>query len=225
MIFDLKNYPKISNKLEKLSTSDEWQLIGPLEIYHAFCPSQLGLSTIYVDGGLRHKKNSVQKNSISIGDGDSHEGRPEDIDILVQKEKDQSDLALALSLLGKINSACSTLKLYGFYGGRLDHQLAIFGELRNSLSHFKFLERIDLYGPHSAAIKTTLLKKSMTFNSQNTFSLTMFEETMTSISGQVKYPLSNHNVGPFSSLSLSNQARGQVEITVDKPALIHFNEA
>lgn len=187
---------------------------------------------VYIDGGLAHQtkiKNLGFQDilAVSLGDGDSLpkylvEQRVS-LDQKYPPEKDQSDFSLALSFLRENyndgNPALS-VHLFGLFGGRRDHELAIFGEAYHFLKDFpeSSMNLFDENGYH----KLSLFHGDKTFSYKGTFSLFSLEKCSVDIEGKVKYGGKNIELLPFQSLGLSNFAKGEFKVASNSPLLIYW---
>ena len=195
---------------EVLSATNSVLLIGPLakEI-----PQGNFDFTVFVDGGCHLRaKEHTNTSSLSVGDGDSCPPNTK-LDYMIPTEKDHSDLAYILRHLPK---KLATLELHGFIGGRIDHQLAVFGEVFNYL---KASETPSAVFDRQAAELLNKGKHSRNIN--GLFSLMTLEPTEVSLSGDTKYKVEPSAVlQPFSSHALSNEGRGDIQITNSLPLLL-----
>ncbi|MCY4524714.1 MAG: hypothetical protein OXB84_08250, partial [Halobacteriovoraceae bacterium] len=122
----LEKFSKIVEGLEKIA------IVGPF-----FHKKYLVASPLYllVDKGAQYQKEieASQENStfFKVGDGDSYTG---ELDIKLAQNKDFSDLKFCLDILP---SHINTLYLLGFIGGRVDHQLFVWGEVHHYLARKK----------------------------------------------------------------------------------------
>ncbi len=171
--------------------------------------------TIYVDGGTKFKPSGPSPFPfISLGDGDS--GGP--LDELLPVEKDYSDLAFVLRELPR---HVDHLSLFGFLGGRRDHELANFGEVHQFL-RVRRQARVDFLDGRLAVVA---FSGSLDLDVRGVFSLLVFESTAVSLSGLCKYKLDGSvMLEPASSHGLSNEGFGVVSLQTNKPAFIFLNE-
>jgi len=189
---------------KRLSSVEELCLIGPLVTNYR--PKKM--PHLLVDGGIKIKNKLKNIPHWSIGDGDSTKKR---LDVLLNKEKDYSDLKAALDC---IPSSIKCLYLRGFLGGRKDHELINFGEVHYFLKNKKhvsvhFSNKIKAYSAGEYQL-----------NIKGTFSIIVFEPTKIGIKGDVKYPLRKKGLTPLSSLTLSNEGTGIVNIDSNGPFYI-----
>lgn len=195
----------------------EWILLGPMG------PELSGflshIPVIAVDGGAHF----AQRLDLWIGDADSFKGKIDSAHCLkFPPEKDLSDLALALSLLNQDHSYY--LHLWGFLGGRHDHELFNLGEAA------KFLEqhsesRIALYDQQGIKRFDFLSKGSWQLSIESLFSLGSINKVKVELSGCCKYPITPaSDLDPLSSRGLSNEGHGEVQITTDGPVFIYYPE-
>lgn len=189
--------------LSQFSTNSV-QLIGPMpcEIPNTSGP------ILYIDGGTKHKKDGL---GFSLGDNDSHQ---EKLDQILPKEKDYSDLSYALSQCHQFNE----LYLYGFLGGRKDHELINLGEVSHFLNH-----KTNSFAHFEGQI-LAYAKGEYEITHNNTFSLFCFNETKITLSGKIKYPLSDEPLKAHSSHGLSNEAQGKFGLKTERPIFLflHF---
>ncbi len=187
-------------------------LVGPLYgTPHA--PSE---PTVYVDGGAKFKSAAkFSQPTITLGDGDS--GGP--MDEVLPVEKDYSDLAFVLRELPK---HIVELSLYGFLGGRRDHELANFGEVHQFL-RARGQARADLFGTSTSI---TGFCGALEIDIHGLFSLLAFEASSVLLQGECKYKLDGTVVlDRVSSHGLSNEGAGLVLLQSAKPVFIFRGEA
>jgi thiamine pyrophosphokinase len=199
------------NDLNALPTHTPWQIIGPL--FESYSLNQ-DYPTVLIDGGV-DKFNG--KHHFSIGDGDSLKS-DHDFDVKLDPEKDFSDLKAFLNL---IETAPKKLLFHGFLGGRLDHECSNLGELWNFLLNQKC--SIELY--QNAKLKVMMFHKGHhQIQFQGGFSLYSLEKCYFQIEGNVKYPLAESLILPFSSHTLSNKSFGDFSIKASTPFWIYLND-
>ncbi len=217
----IKHLDDIQPKAESL-IKKVFFLVGPMDIAEKF-PAELLKNTedhycIFVDGGLRHLSlfSHLERSQIcSIGDGDSSQSR--DFDFPLNTKKDFSDFHAALKL---IPNTAQEIHLLGFMGGRLDHQLAIFGPLYRFLKQKKHLGREILFDINRGRF---LSAGSHEFHHQGFFSLLAFEETELRLTGACDYPLPiNTILEAFSDVAISNCSFGKVSTCCTNPLLLWF---
>jgi thiamine pyrophosphokinase len=202
--------------LNDIFAAEELILLGP-------CPSNyiktnnFDSPLLIIDGGLNQNRESfTSKSSLSIGDNDSNTST-EEVDLSYSAKKDKSDLKLALELIS--NSELKKLRLIGLSGGRLDHEMANFGEL--SL----FLNK----SPHTKVINiedklSILTKGTHDLDYRGSFSLLSIFENKIQLQGACEYQLFNETpMAPLSSLGLSNNAFGKFTLKNTQPILIFWN--
>lgn len=169
-----------------------------------------------VDGGIKFTKEA----QVWVGDGDSSPSLslPENCWHL-PCDKDFSDFSAALKLMDE--SRC--IHLWGFLGGRKDHELAVWGECHEFLkSHpkcqFKIYQDGILKGLYLPA-------GSGNIDHQGGFSLLVLEKSLVSLSGDVTYPLFTPTLlRPLSSHGISNYSRGSLSYISDSPILFLFGD-
>ncbi len=191
-----------------LSKKTSWVLVGPMG-------PELGLSAdavLAVDGGLKY----APKADFWVGDGDSNPALPLPEHFLkLSPEKDISDFRAALDLLPEAES----ILLWGFLGGRRDHELAILGECHGYLKSNPGCQ-IKIYNKGVLAgvfLPTGVGRIEYT----GSFSLFSLESAKVTLRGDVLYSLSSPiNLAPLSSHGISNKAQGMIMTESDKPLLI-----
>lgn len=203
---------------DTLKNITEWVFVGPMGPH---TPDHLrNFPTICVDGGAHFSENM----HIWIGDNDS---------LMIDKiesphifklpiEKDQSDLGHAFNLFQE--SRYYKFHLWGFLGGRRDHELFNLGE------SFNFLERhqesqMMFYGENGQLLYHILGAGQWKFAHKGIFSLGTLKKTSVKLTGEVKYSIPRHEVlYPLSSLGLSNVGEGEILLETRGPVFIYFPE-
>ena len=197
--------------LRAISGSEGLTLVGPLyEKSH-----ELVEPTIYVDGGARFRVSDARAEipSVAIGDGDSGAIA---LDELLSSEKDYSDLAFALR---GVPDSVSRVSLLGFLGGRRDHELCNLGEVHAFLSRRPHFTQVEIIGDGTRMV--AFCKGRVHLNIHGMFSVFVFEATALKILGACKYPLARDRViQPLSSVGLSNEGSGLIEIESGSPAFV-----
>lgn len=173
-----------------------------------------------IDGGARH----TTKMDLWLGDGDSTSGPLKTpYQFQFPQDKDRSDLALGLSLLK--DKLPYKLHLWGFLGGRRDHELFNLGEVSNFLAEHPGSE-VLFYDDQGSVPYQLLAKGSWSINHHGIFSVGTFLKTFFSIQGDCRYPLAGlTELHPVSSLGLSNEAQGTLTIVCEGPIFIIFGAA
>lgn len=178
----------------------------------------LVMPTVFVDGGADFLRASVAMSPrevpvVSLGDGDSSSVP---LDEKLAREKDFSDLAFALRGLP---AAVSGLELFGFLGGRRDHELANIGEVHNFLAA-RPSAVANFHGPQK--IEVIAFTGHLEIEIHGTFSVFVLEAAQVEINGACEY--SHHGeVLPLSSLGLSNVGKGKVSLHSPRPVFIFLN--
>jgi thiamine pyrophosphokinase len=182
-------------------------LIGPLCVK----PGKYSEPVIFVDGGTVNRHNNE---GITVGDGDSYQGK---LEVELSPDKDFSDLAFVLAgIPGNFN----LVELTGFLGGRRDHELFNIGEAH----HFLFSRPLPTTLRFEDRI-TGFSKGVWEFERNGLFSIAALEQTQITISGDCRYTCAQKTtLSPMSSLGLSNQGHGTIYITCEAPVFILFDE-
>ncbi|MFP5385633.1 MAG: hypothetical protein ACLGHN_06105 [Bacteriovoracia bacterium] len=200
-----------------LRNFSEWILLGPMG---PELPSDLyTLPLMAVDGGA-HFATSMD---IWVGDADSYSEEIHAPHVIRHPiEKDQSDLALALNLF---NDPCHyKLHLWGFLGGRRDHELFNLGEA------LSFLDKQDgsqiLFYNESGKITYQVVGSGhWKFSHQGLFSLGALKRTEVTLRGDCYYPIKSPQIlTPLSSFGLSNIGQGEMTLTTDGAVFLYFPE-
>jgi thiamine pyrophosphokinase len=184
------------------------QLVGPL---YEEVSNPKPWPTLFVDGGLNFTDQFPGEACWSVGDGDSTRG--EQPSELLPRVKNVSDLAHALSILP---SELEFIELHGFSGKRLDHFLINIGELNKHIEQNQ--EQVALMDKNLLVLGPGVHRLNLT----GTFSLMGLRTTHVTITGKCSYPLNSPTELPvLSSLCLSNEACGTVEIGSDQTIFLY----
>ncbi len=203
---------KLQDFMAHLENQTSVTLVGPL-LGAAHRPAG---PTIYVDGGANFRPaGPLPFPAISLGDGDS--GGP--LDETLPAEKDYSDLAFVLRELPR---HVDRLNLFGFLGGRRDHELANLGEVHQFLRR-RSQARADFL---DGALAVIGFSGVLELDFRGVFSLMVFETTAVTLQGLCKYKLDGSvPLEPASSHGLSNEGAGPITVQSLKPAFIFLNGA
>lgn len=197
--------------------TSEWTLVGPMG---PAVPDQLSQHPLLViDGGARH----TERMDIWIGDGDSYLD-PVNCEHIFRypPKKSQSDLLLALSVLNSQHQY--KLHLWGFLGGRKDHELFNLGECLSFLADHPE-SQILLYNAESDISFHLLGEGEWSFEYHGPYSLGSIKNVEVQMTGDCLYPLLRpQRLTPLSSLGLSNEASGVVSLQTNGPIFIYFPE-
>jgi thiamine pyrophosphokinase len=172
-----------------------------------------------VDGGAKFAPGA----DIWVGDADSYfEEVISPHAFRLSLQKDSSDLALALTLFK--NYLRFKLHLWGFLGGRSDHELFNLGEVSRFLESRP--ESQVYFYDHQGNIRFHFLGQGhWKFDHQGFFSLGTMKKTQVTLKGQCQYLIEQpQTLMPLSSYGLSNQAYGGVQIANEGPVFIYFPE-
>jgi len=201
---------------EEIFDHNIWTFVGPMgpRLQNS---ELLSHPIILVDGGAHH----CQKGLIWIGDSDSNQLNVEvDFFIELNPNKDFSDLKAAFDLF-PANSSLE-LHLWGFLGGRNDHQLINLGESHHFLIQHP-QSKIFFYDEFGMLRMIFTSNGTLNLNHQGIFSLVSLESAEIQIIGNCDYELTIPTpLLPLSSRGLSNFAHGPVKITTNKPLLVLF---
>jgi thiamine pyrophosphokinase len=176
------------------------------------------MPTVFVDGGSDFLKESLALSPrewpvISVGDGDSAAGA---LDERLPARKDYSDLAFVLRGLP---ASVTSLELFGFLGGRRDHELANFGEVHNFLA--ARAQAVANFHEDSS-ISVIGFTGRLEMEIDGVFSVLAFESADVNISGDCEYKYDGP-IEPVVSLGLSNAGHGRVALRAESPAFLFLN--
>ncbi len=196
-----------------LANSSKWTLSGPMG---PIVPQRLlSHSLLGVDGGARF----LSRMDVWVGDADSHEGPiVSDHVFKFPPEKSQSDLALAFSFL----SCQSELEthLWGFLGGRKDHEYLNIGATLNFLEG-KTQSSATFYNGLGKAIIKCLSQGEWSLPQLGLFSLASLRNIKIKLTGSCKYQLPEWTeLTSLSSLGLSNVSNGDCQLSTQGPVIL-----
>lgn len=177
--------------------------VGPQELASDLRPEP---PLVYINGGLRHLEKLTS--GFSLGDGDSSKHPPQ---WKLSIEKNQSDLAVGLS---NLPAHVNLVRLFGFSGGRSDHAMInCFECLQFCLNRQQTsVEFVD------SKIKA-LSEGDWHISHKGLFSLIAVDEAPLTLSGKVKFKLTNQTLKPYSSHGLSNESNGDLRLLTSSPIL------
>jgi thiamine pyrophosphokinase len=204
---------KLQSFVSKVQQHKGVVLVGPMAkafpVYHPLLP------VLGVDGGSG--KAAAEKYDFTLGDGDSLASGLQ-LDLVFPVDKDASDLALALQHLP---AGPLTIHLYGFWGGRFDHQVINLGEL-----HARLLKDGGEVCFHTDSEYQVLGRPAgrHTLTLQGLFSLFSPLPTLFSIEGACRFSLPPTRVESLSSRLLSNEGLGEVTLTADQPFFCYMRK-
>ncbi len=158
-----------------------------------------GLDCVAVDAGLLYARQQGLNIIQVIGDFDSSDSTVyleyQTILIKAEKEKDSSDLQLALDYL---RGYCGAIYIYGALGGRMDHNF-----VNLKLCYYSELD-IHLIDKQNEIFCLKPGYHTLEENSYKYVSFFSFQDCRLSLSG-FKYPLNNYLLRCNDNLTLSNE--------------------
>lgn len=195
-----------------LSTITHWILVGPL----GPTLTMKAPGVLAVDGGIKFAPDA----DFWIGDGDSApDCKLPDHSFKLPPAKDFSDFKGALQLLKGVQ----TLDLWGFLGGRRDHELAVLGECHHFLKTRPQC-RINLY-EDGKIVGVFVPEGSGEIQYKGGFSLLSLEESRPTLTGDILYALPEPiNLTPLSSHGISNKSQGIIRYQSNSPLLFLFGD-
>ncbi len=199
----------------RLASFSKVHLLGPMP--GPPLPDQWDAPLVLVDGGGRFYKGGAQQ-VFWVGDGDSlaPELPKQDIPSLEYPEKkDLSDLKAALDLLPE---TCMEVQLWGFLGGKRDHELANFGEIHRFLKS-RTSAKASFHDAHGLVEARAAGRWEI--NLKGRFSLLALESCQVRMFGDCEFPIDPPRMlSPLSSLGISNQGKGMVHVHSGGPFFI-----
>lgn len=194
-----------------------WTIIGPMG--PKISPALSQFPILAVDGGAEF----CDRMDVWIGDGDSNRSLLDCENVYRYGPiKDQSDLGLALGMFQ--GQKPLELHLWGFLGGRRDHEWINLGEVYHFLET-KHEAVAHFYNSQGKLEVSVYSAGRQALSHQGTFSLATIKENQIQILGAVQYALTEKTtLLPLSSLGLSNSAHGIFEIIHEAPLMIIYPE-
>ncbi len=194
-----------------------WTIVGPLG--PEVPPHLLTHSVLGVDGGAHFTK----KLDLWVGDADSFEKDVPCAHVYRHpKEKDRSDLSLALAMFGEC--LLYDLHFWGFSGGRFDHEMFNLGEILTFLKDHPESEA-SLYNEKGLISLSLLGAGDWKFEHQGIFSIGSLETVKVQMTGDCRYPITQQSrLFPLSSFGLSNEAHGTIILKTDGPVFVYYPE-
>lgn len=190
--------------------------IGPLFNIKDISQIDLNAGLIFIDGGSHFlpefKSHNDKIAPFIVGDGDSSH-QNQHFDLKLPTKKDQTDLEVGLSLMP---SHYFELQLWGFLGGRLDHELANYGAVAHFLSERQHTQIVFFDQ------KQMLLSSgNHQLNFKGPFSLLALAETQLHLEGQIEFATEEAiTLEPFVGRGLSNASLGPFEVFTSHPLLL-----
>jgi len=172
-----------------------------------------GVPQIAIDGGARAAVNPV----LWAGDGDSGHA-PQSTPAFIKDSQDITDFRFCLD--GIRNWRWNTLHLFGFLGGRRDHELANLGEIHTEMKARPQFSKAVFYGSDNRAQVQFFQAGAHTIELHGTFSVLALEHAEITISGECRYPAERVSLHPLSGQGISNEAFGRVEISSSAPFML-----
>ncbi len=183
-------------------------LIGPIlskEIETSF-------PQIAVDGGIHFATNPI----MWVGDGDSGEV-DSSIPLLKKPSQDETDLHFCLNQIQEWN--WNHLHLFGFLGGRKDHEYANLGEVCQALKK-RPQSRTTFYDENMKPCIDFYASGDHFFTFHGIFSILTFEKTRITLSGECRYPVKEEELAPFSGRGISNVGAGAIQLKTSAPVMV-----
>ncbi len=198
------------------SGGDRLALVGPVMAAPLMAGDlvRLGLAgvpQIAVDGGIQF----AFKPALWAGDGDSS---PTGTPISFKESQNETDLRFCLN--GVQDWAWRELHLFGFLGGRRDHELANFGEIHAALKSRASFTSAIFYDEKMAVSLRFFRAGAHRVYISGGFSLLSLEPCVANISGACDYAAADADIPVLSGHGVSNRGRGMVDISCTAPFMI-----
>ena len=190
-------------------------LVGPAR--KSPLPDVAGLENVpqlAVDGGGHYAVNPV----LWAGDGDSG-APPQSVPAFIKHDQNITDLRFCLD--GIRGWRWNALHLFGFLGGRRDHELANFGEIHVEMKARTAFSKAVFYGEDNAPqMYFFQAGEHAVANLHGIFSVLVLEPAEITITGECRYPVEKASLQPFSGQGVSNEASGTVKFTASGPFML-----
>jgi thiamine pyrophosphokinase len=205
------------NLPETLSNAQSWTVIGPMG--PKLAPELEALPILAVDGG------AAFCSRIDVWTGDHDSLRTPlicDYKLSLNSQKDHSDLASAFNILAQTSS--KVFHLWGFLGGRLDHELFNLGEAMRFLN--KRPDNKLFFYNHQEKVSLQLFAAgTQELHIEGVFSLGTISPVQVSLTGNCKYKIPVlTEIDSLSSFGLSNFGQGKIRLENTSPVFIVFPE-
>jgi thiamine pyrophosphokinase len=200
---------------KELGDKAEWVVVGPMG---PALPDFLSvLPVLAVDGGAHWTKLM----NVWVGDSDSYKKIPESSLVFhLPENKDASDFSYALKLFDRQKSY--HIHLWGFSGGRKDHELFVWGEILAWLEKHPEC-KFSLYDQSGRIEFHFMGSGHWRFEHRGVFSLGSIRKIRVKLTGEVRYPIAAESWLPsLSSLGLSNEGMGEVILENEGTVFIHY---
>jgi len=168
---------------------------------------------IAVDGGISFAVNPV----LWAGDGDSG-AAPKNVPVIPKQGQDETDLSFCLK--GVHGWKWGELHLFGFLGGRRDHELANFGEVNAAMKGRKGFARAVFYGANFSPEAYCFREGAHSLSLNGAFSVFTLSGAEIGISGACRYPADHAYLEPLSGRGVSNHGDGLVSFRCGKPFMV-----
>ena len=217
----------VDNFLRKITDKQSLIILGPTKLskhdLSVLKSQNVDTPILIIDGGINHIDHSFKskhKFILSVGDNDSNLTN-QTLDILLDQQKDFSDLSYSLNLVSKaIIHKTLAITMLGFLGGRLDHEIINLGEINSFLKKISFNCDIQL---SNKVLSTN--NETINFVTKDTFSVISFEDILLSITGDCEYKLKSPiSIKALSSKTLSNQGFGEIRLQSNQVFFVIIND-
>ncbi len=203
---------------KELRDKTEWVIVGTLG--PKIPPGLEKLPALAVDGGANHVGNEL----VWIGDSDSFQNAPTASHVFrLQEKKDASDFSFALKLFQEQKKY--HFHLWGFSGGRKDHELFVWGEILTFLEEHPEC-KFTIYDSRGRIESHFLGSGQWRHNHCGLFSLGSLRKIRVRLTGDVKYPINMESwLPPLTSWGLSNEGHGLLDLENEGPVFLYYPES
>lgn len=173
----------------------------------------MAMPQLAIDGGARF----AVKPLLWAGDGDSGTA-PAGVPAFMKLSQEMTDLRFCLN--GIHEWKWNELHLYGFLGGRRDHELASFGEVQAEMKTRPAFSRAVFYDENDEASVLFFNAGKHEAELQGLFSTLTLEPATVSLAGDCHYSAEKVSLHPFDGHGISNEGSGIVNISTSAPLMI-----
>lgn len=168
---------------------------------------------VAIDGGIAFADKPV----LWTGDGDSGTA-PKNTASFIKHDQNKTDLCFCLE--GIQGWQWHELHLFGFLGGRRDHELANFGEVHAALKTRQKSSSAVFYDENGTASAFLYTAGEHKLSLHGRFSVLVLEPAQMTIAGACLFQAENLVLEPFSSRGISNEGFGQVKVHATQPFIV-----
>jgi thiamine pyrophosphokinase len=170
---------------------------------------------VAVDGGIAFAQQPI----LWVGDGDSVTKDMPHIKMVPKLTQNETDLRFCLNQIHEWG--WKELHLFGFLGGRKDHEWANLGEVCQAILKQGYPAKAIFYHEESHRPNLYLFSSGQhSIHLKGLFSVLSFERAAISISGECSYSLENEILMPLSGRGISNEGHGEIHFQANVPLMV-----